>query len=1550
MALKGFAELSFQMRGPVSHVNLHARQFHVSKVLVGVKNGFSAEAMFEMKNSLEMPSGDTQIVDPESMATYLKAAYDESDDGELEILIPQSIQEAVQKGGDVDDEAGMVIRVAYELANPVAGLFFVLPQASSYPNRPPHMYSHNGSGARCWMPCLDTSFDRCRWVLEFEVAADLSVAASGVAPSQPQDILSKDNSHAHASTLNAFGDSNAQPSLTSSTSTMPSHAKDVSLKRFTYVVSEPVCASSIGFAAGKFESVADATIPNKLTFYNLLGRSSLLENTVGFMAQSLEYFEALLHSPLPAKHLKVVFVDDAPTKVHATAGLLLCSTHLLYSQDVIDQAYATRKAISHGLAEQWFPTLVGAEAIKDSWIISGIVGYLAYLNYQKMFGQSEFRSAMLADLNYVLQGTRLSMKRKNPADFAHSMDDFDHEPVEDPAIFVTDTLFTRSMREYGTQSRYPNDPEPVDFSVCESLGDTPFLRDAIISDFDSPLYFSNYITPFDVNTKYYHKRSTLVMLQLERMVGTEIMRQLLELLVRPDENTGKPPHQQLTAAKFFKICKKSVSHKNFQKFPLDWVYQQGLPHLHVGFQYHADSRKTEFVVKQDTALCNVVLNPLTIRVHGARANPGNSLTSSTASLISSTSASTIPTDSRGDDNPDASVEEHQIVLEGAYQTYFTKSKSSNAPSEKQATKKKRRSSAKKSKANEDEDTDEDDDDDEPAGADSSEVRMARARSDLGWIRVDPDLEWIRNLSFRQPEYMWIAQLENDRDVLAQYEGIDGLVRAASSDLACIALNRVLTNPQNFFKVRMRAASALGVLATRFERASQLLRQFYLDNYYDQPERANSASHSASTISTTTTTSVVSTPGIVANGSSAMAVDHNNHHNMTHPSTPATISSAFHDDADEPTLRANDFSDFEGYFVQRAVATAIASIRDVSNCSPEDTFSFLIGLLDSNDNSRNAYSDNYYVASLIHLLSYIRSDNQADYIEMSKQIERYLTKEQMMPCFHNVIAQACLQLRASLQAHGALDIELGSFKRYFTYGNLPSLRALSVRCFFRLAICVAQTESSFDEAFYHIGEILKNDPSVWFKHKAAFAFAAAFDSGVNLDALFQCAKLSHWRTIVYRLINSAVTAYTPRIRLLLLEVFKAIGGEHIATVPKLPPRKLFPTHPLKAAQLAQLTSDSSQAPRKKNAKRAHDQISGFSHSNASSSAQMGSHGDGNSTSERPQRRAAARARFTDTDSALEDALGSGFFATPKATGANQAAAPAEEAKPRRFVFTKVKATAAATPAASAAPPAPAPAPAPALITTLKIVAPVKQPTPPAAAPSVTYKSSVPTPAPAAAAAAAAAAMASVVQPSSNSMMDVTPTALAPTSAISSTSMMVDTALASSETVATPAVVAKLVAPLPAASPTSVSTPSLVAPISSHATDAISPGLSVGTQSSTPASHPVPNTDSTNSPALAAVKRPVFKVTAKKTPPVDSTSTPLSASITPSTVTATPEPLSAPASVPLAAPVAAAVVAPSPAVPKAGPARFVIKRATPVQPATDSSAEEAPAAKRPKLDGE
>jgi len=52
---------------------------------------------------------------------------------------------------------------------------------------------------------------------------------------------------------------------------------------------------------------------------------------------------------------------------------------------------------------------------------------------------------------------------------------------------------------------------------------------------------------------------------------------------------------------------------------------------------------------------------------------------------------------------------------------------------------------------------------------SKEEEDKMAQESFEWIRMDADFEWICTLKVNQPDYMFLSQLQQDRDVIAQYE-------------------------------------------------------------------------------------------------------------------------------------------------------------------------------------------------------------------------------------------------------------------------------------------------------------------------------------------------------------------------------------------------------------------------------------------------------------------------------------------------------------------------------------------------------------------------------------------------------------------------------------------------------------------------------------------------------------------------------------------------------------------------------------------------------------
>ncbi|KAG6846064.1 hypothetical protein H0H87_006428 [Tephrocybe sp. NHM501043] len=82
-----------------------------------------------------------------------------------------------------------------------------------------------------------------------------------------------------------------------------------------------------------------------------------------------------------------------------------------------------------------------------------------------------------------------------------------------------------------------------------------------------------------------------------------------------------------------------------------------------------------------------------------------------------------------------------------------------------------------------------------------------------WIRMDADFEWIANVQFDQPDFMWVSQLQRDRDVVAQLEAIHALAEKPTAIVSSTLTKTVLVS-NYYFRIRSEAAIALVSCAIR----------------------------------------------------------------------------------------------------------------------------------------------------------------------------------------------------------------------------------------------------------------------------------------------------------------------------------------------------------------------------------------------------------------------------------------------------------------------------------------------------------------------------------------------------------------------------------------------------------------------------------------------------------------------------------------------------------------------------------------------------------------
>ncbi|KAJ1963380.1 hypothetical protein GGI12_002084 [Dipsacomyces acuminosporus] len=256
-----------------------------------------------------------------------------------------------------------------------------------------------------------------------------------------------------------------------------------------------------------------------------------------------------------------------------------------------------------------------------------------------------------------------------------------------------------------------------------------------------------------------------------------------------------------------------------------------------------------------------------------------------------------------------------------------------------------------------------------------------ASATFEWIRMDSDMEWACIIHFEQPDFMWAAQLQKDRDVAAQLEAVDALQHLPSS-AASTTLMRTIMDGRVFYRVRVDAALALEKFAKESLDWIGLhhLIKIYKNRYCMPPASVN-------------------------------GIDIGDSEDISAPRLP----------------KPNNFANIGEYFTQKAILAALSNIRDRNNESPAAARKLMIGALKYNDNSENVYSDCYFLSGLVQSLanSIIASDRftkkysvcadpEGDDAVLT-EIERLRKLDMMVPSYHNVITASCMEtlLRLSL---------------------------------------------------------------------------------------------------------------------------------------------------------------------------------------------------------------------------------------------------------------------------------------------------------------------------------------------------------------------------------------------------------------------------------------------------------------------------------------------------------------------------------------------------------
>ncbi|KAK5145716.1 hypothetical protein LTR04_001226, partial [Oleoguttula sp. CCFEE 6159] len=476
---------------------------------------------------------------------------------------------------------------------------------------------------------------------------------------------------------------------------------------------------------------------------------------------------------------------------------------------------------------------------------------------------------------------------------------------------------------------------------------------------------------------------------------------------------GEMPHGAIATSYFMRTCEK-LGHTKLEQFFNQWVFGAGCPSFQVSQRFNKKKLCVEMVIKQVQAdrvaepnlepatfmrevqedshevfagvLQPVFTGPMTIRIHEADGTPYEHI---------------------------VEIKESLTKFEIPYNTKYKRLKRSRRQKERAAA---------ASGMNVTEDSQDDvllyclgdvlQSEDEVAEwrlsdwTKEDEDRMNQESYE--WIRMDADFEWIGKIALVMPAYMYVSQLQQDRDVVAQLESIQYLTSQKPHPIMSSILIRTLMDRRYFHGIRTSAAMGLAKCA-RDELA--WIGQFHLEKAFQE----------------------------------------------------------FFCFPDSPMTRSNDFSDRIAYLIQCAIPRAMAKIRDNNGKAPLSVRRFFVDKLKFNDNTNNEFSDCHYVATLMSCLAAslvttrepnvysfsLSEEDEEDERLFQKsamdEIERYRRIDEWISSFQNVYSLTALECLKRLIAGRVVPSRKADILRYTRVGNAENLRLKAFACLVELGM-------------------------------------------------------------------------------------------------------------------------------------------------------------------------------------------------------------------------------------------------------------------------------------------------------------------------------------------------------------------------------------------------------------------------------------------------------------------------------------------------------------------
>jgi transcription initiation factor TFIID subunit 2 len=313
---------------------------------------------------------------------------------------------------------------------------------------------------------------------------------------------------------------------------------------------------------------------------------------------------------------------------------------------------------------------------------------------------------------------------------------------------------------------------------------------------------------------------------------------------------------------------------------------------------------------------------------------------------------------------------------------------------------------------------------------SEDMEQRMDQESYEWIRIDADFEWLCSKEFvSMQSYMYVSQLQQDRDIVAQYESIVHLRNQSAHALVSTFLVRTLMDSRYFYGIRAMAAECL-------------------KNHI----------------------------GYNANGLEKIGLDH--------------LLKAYKELFCYPgteTPRSNDFRDKRAYKVEMAIMKSLSQVRKTDGTSVKDARERILDSLRFNDNTNNAFSDYFKIANLLSALTdsiivtgdannVLQDSNVEDWEfdqfkkSVIEELDRYRRMDEWINSYQNIFTVTVLDCKQRLMKANVIPVDPVEFAQYLHDGTSDFVRIKAFNALIDLGFMNINSVTSL------LLNVLSTDPS------------------------------------------------------------------------------------------------------------------------------------------------------------------------------------------------------------------------------------------------------------------------------------------------------------------------------------------------------------------------------------------------------------------------------------------------------------------------------------------